>query len=133
MKHAEEGSMKVHVDCKNVWELLTPDSLKSSQRAGCSVAIARKIIALEKSSKEEFECTQVRTKDDEEIAANDRDKLIAMLCDFKAKEERIKCAKCCKNENVKSKGNAGIKFGNTKHEKSISEVIRHVCSGKNSA
>ena len=48
IKYVEEGRIKVHMDCKKVWELLTVDSLKSSQHVGDGGAIISKMIALEK-------------------------------------------------------------------------------------
>ena len=74
----------------------------------------------------------VRSKDNEEVVVNNREKLIVMLCDGKAKKERIKCIADYKNENTKIKGNIGIKCGNISYEKSISEVIRNIDSRKNS-
>ena len=53
-----------------------------------------------------------------------RRKLIVIVCDVKAEEERIKCTTECDDKNVIMKRNIVIKFGNEVHEKSISEVIQ---------
>ena len=58
----DEGKIKAHVVCREVWELLTGDKLKSSQFAGDIGSIIRKIIELESKTIIEFECDHVKTE-----------------------------------------------------------------------
>ena len=51
MRGYDEGKIKAYADCREVWELLTADKLKSSQFAGDGGSIIRKIIELESKTK----------------------------------------------------------------------------------
>ena len=54
------------MDCRKFWELLSSETLKSSQLPGDGRLIISKIIDLEIKSKKEFECAHAKTKDNED-------------------------------------------------------------------
>ena len=56
---------------------------------------------------------------------------MVILCDVKAKEERIKFKREHMDENTTMKGNIGIMCRNEACEKPISEVIRNIDSRRN--
>ena len=62
MKIENEGLLKIYLDYKIKWEMLTADRLKVSQCAMDGDSIINKIIESEKESKVQFEHTHMREK-----------------------------------------------------------------------
>ena len=90
MRGYEEGKIKMYMDCKKMWEMVTSDSLKASQLAGDGGSIISKILEVENKSNIEFEYIHVRTTE-ESVSGENKERLKMVLkCDKLAKEERLK-------------------------------------------
>ena len=87
----EEGKIKMHMDCKKSWEMVTSERLKSSKLAGHRGSIISKILEVERKSNIEFEHVHVRTTEGSESGENNEGLKMVLKCDKLAKEERLKC------------------------------------------
>ena len=128
----EHGRLKVQTDCKVVCDLLVSERTKSSQLILDGGSAIRKIIEIEKESKMKFECIHVRTKYDNDKSGNSCEKNLALECDYKAKEVRLKRENDYKNDNIRFRGNVCLKHKDRCCDRKISEVIKKIDSVGNS-
>ena len=66
IKVVSEGKISMFIDCRKSWELITLETLKSSQLEGDGGSIISRIMELESKSKIEFENVQVKTTNNED-------------------------------------------------------------------
>ena len=107
----EHGRLRVHTDCKVVCDLLTLKRIKASKLALDGGSTISKIVEIVLESKMEFEHIHVRTKNDDDESGNSCEKNLALECDPKAKEVRLKCENDKKSDNVRFRGNVCLKKG----------------------
>ena len=90
MRGCEEGKIKMHIDCKKEWEMITSDSLKASQLAGDGGSIISKILKVERNSHVEFEYVHVRTTEGRVSDENNEGLKMVLKCNKLVKEELLK-------------------------------------------
>ena len=117
MRRHDEVKINTHTDCCKVWELLTADKLKAIQFAGDGGSIASKNIGLESNTNVEFEHVHVKTTNGNEDTIINKGLTMALDCNKKEKEERIKCIRENRGNNGLISRNTPLKRGKEMLEK----------------
>ena len=76
----------------------------------------------------QFEHVHVKTKQDNEEIENSYGKKLALECDQKTKEERVKFEEDCKNDNIRVRVNTALNHTDINCESKASEVIKKIDS-----
>ena len=82
----DAGSMNMHADCKLLWEFLTVNMIKASQRALNGGSTMSRNVEIKSNNKIQFECTHVKTKQDSNENHNSKLKSMVLKCDVESKE-----------------------------------------------
>ena len=103
-KQLDQGSIKIHVDCEKVWEMLTEDLLKASCYAGDGGSFISKIRELENETKVDLQYVHIKTSEStDEIMT--REKRLIKNCHRRSNEVRKKCKIENRAEKINVKGN----------------------------